>query len=357
MKLALGALAILVVLVVIGAVGLVAHRAWRQHEEARDWRITSPNGIQDGRFVRINGREEWVTLRGENRDNPVILFLHGGPSEANSPFVGFYRPFEKDYVFVQWDQPGAGKTYIRAGSRQPKLTLDGMADDGIAVAEQLRDTLHKPRIILIGQDWGAFLGLQMIRKRPDLFQAFVGTGQAVSWLGEQAPQYQYTLRRAAAAHDQKTLDGLGKIGPPPYRSLAAYRKFGDYFGAYWSHQDLAAVQQLKVSLYLSPELSWSEMFGWAKALRSGEETLTPVMMGIDLRTADRRFPVPVFFIQGADDLITPASMVADYEASLQAPATRLDVVPGAGHMVMWQQPAAFLALLRQDLELASAAAR
>lgn len=355
MKLLYGALAVLAALVVIGAGGLVAHRAWYQHELAHRWRITSPHGVQDARFVRINGREEWITIRGEDRDKPVILFLHGGPSEANSPFVGFYRPFETDYVFVQWDQPGAGLTYIRAGGRQPRLTLEGMAGDGVAVAERLQALFHK-KIILIGQDWGGLVGLQMIKSRPDLFQAFIGTGQAVSWLGEQTPQYEDTLRRARAAHDRKTLDGLGEIGPPPYRTLADYRRFGDDFQPYWSPEDLAAPNQLKGALYLSPELSIPEMFGWAKGLRSGEQILTPVLMSIDLRQEDSRFSVPVFFIQGADDRITPSSLVAGYLARVQAPVKRLDVVNGAGHMVMWQRPQAFLPLLKRDLELASSVA-
>jgi pimeloyl-ACP methyl ester carboxylesterase len=357
MKLVVKALAALAVLVVIGVGALVAHRAWRQHELAREQRITSVNGIDDGRFLRVNGMDEWVTLRGENRDNPVVLFLHGGPSEANSPFVGFFRPFEKDYVFVQWDQPGAGKTFIRAGARRPKLTLEGIADDGVAVAERLQAMFHGRRIILVGQDWGGLVGLEMIRKRPDLFEAFFGTGQIVSWLGEQTPQYEGTLRRAAAAQDQKTLDGLAKVGAPPYRSLVAYRRFGDYFEPYKSRQDQAAVGRLRAALYFSPQLSWPQMFGWGKALRSGEDELTPTLMDIDLRKADSRFQVPVFFIQGADDSITPTSMIAAWLPGVQAPAKHLDVVPGAGHMVMWEKPQAFLALMSQDLKLASTTAR
>lgn len=353
MKIVAVGLMIVAAILLVGAGGLAAHRGWRQHQLSRAWRITSPNGIEEGRYLDINGRPEWITIRGEDRRKPVVLFLHGGPSEANSPFVGLFRPFEKDYVFVQWDQPGAGKTYIRAGKHQPTLTLDGIADDGIAVAAQLRDLLHAPKIILIGQDWGGLVGLEMIRKRPDLFETFVGTGQIVSWLGEQQPQYESTLRQAASAHDQKTLDGLKRIGPPPYRSLEAYRRFGDYFEPYKFGEDVAAEGQLRRALYLSPELSWPEMFGWARALRSGEDTLTPVMMGIDLRAADRRFLVPVFFIQGEADSITPTTMVADYLATVQAPMKRLDTVPGAGHMVIWQNPEAFLTLLKDDLKRAA----
>jgi hypothetical protein len=47
--------------------------------------------------------------------------------------------------------PGVGKAYIKAGSHQPKLTVESMAADGITVPEHLRNELHRPKIILIGQ--------------------------------------------------------------------------------------------------------------------------------------------------------------------------------------------------------------
>jgi pimeloyl-ACP methyl ester carboxylesterase len=340
----------LVALAIAGAGGIIAYRAFWHHRLTHEWQITTPNGIDVARFVNVGGREEWITIRGEDRSNPPILFLHGGPSEANSPLVSLFRPFEKDFVFAQWDQPGAGMTYMRAGKDQPKLTLDSMADDGIAVAERVSRIAHRQKVILIGQDWGGLLGLKMIEKRPDLFQAFVGTGQVVSWLGEQQPQYEYTKNRAAAAHDQATLDGLNKLGPPPYRSLAAYRRFGEYFERYKPLQDQQSEQMLRIALLRSPRLTFPEVFKWVKALRTGEEQLTPVLMNTDLRNGPNKFAVPIYFIQGADDIITPTSLVSGYLAGVQAPAKRVDTVPGAAHMVMWQHPTEFISLLKQDLQ-------
>src|ERR1700681_4593789 len=116
MKVARRILSALAALVVLAVIAALSYRAIWQHRIANAVKITSPNGIDEAKFIEVNGAEEWITIRGENKNNPVILFLHGGPSEANSPFVKFYTPFEKEFVFVQWDQPGAGKTYIRAGS-------------------------------------------------------------------------------------------------------------------------------------------------------------------------------------------------------------------------------------------------
>ena len=351
MKIVRGILFALATLVVLAVVVAFSYRARWQRRIANTTRITSPSGIDEAKFIEVNGAEEWITIRGVNKDNPIILFLHGGPSEANSPFVEFYTPFEKDFVFVQWDQPGAGKTYVRAGSHQPKLTIESMAGDGIAVSEYVRNELHKPEIILIGQDWGGVLGVRMIAQRPDLFTAFVGTGQIVGMLGTQEALYGYALSHATASHDEKMLAALKQVGPPPYNTLEQYGQFQDCCrNPFWPLDDIAGINRMKGVLVVSPSLSIAEVYGWTKGLRSGEKELDRMLMTMeDLRKTDTAFFVPVFFIQGEDDNVTPTSLVADYVLKIRAPAKKLDIVPGAGHFVMWTHPNEFLNFLREDL--------
>lgn len=349
MRRVLLALALVLVFVIIAALAL---RAVWQHRIADTVRIDSANGINEAKFIKVHGAEEWITIRGDNKDNPVILFLHGGPSEANSPFVDFYTPFEKNYVFVQWDQPGAGKTYIAAGNHQQKLTIDSMAADGITVAQYVEGELHKPKIVLIGQDWGGLLGVRMIEQRPALFSAFVGTGQIVSMYGAQNVQYQTALSRATANHDQKMLEALHKGGPAPYRTLDSYGAFQDCCrNPFWPADDIAAISRMKGALMVSPSLSISEAYGWTRGLRTGEQQLDTMLLmtGLDLRKKQTAFSVPVFFIQGENDNVTPTSLVADYISTIVAPAKKLDVVPDAGHFVIWTHPVEFLDRLGQDL--------
>ncbi len=355
MKIVRGILLVLVALAVLVVVVAFSGRAVWQHRIANAVKITSPNGIDEAKFIEVNGAKEWITIRGDNKDNPVILFLHGGPSEANSPFVELYTPFEKDFVFVQWDQPGAGKTYIKAGSHQPKLTIESMAADGIAVAEYLENELHKPKIILIGQDWGGVLGIRMIEQRPDLFAAFVGTGQIVGMASTQDALYQYALSHATEAHDEKMLAALKQLGPPPYNTLEQYGQFQDCCrNPFWPLDDVAAINRMKGVLVVSPSLSIAEVYGWTKGLRTGEVELDTLLMTMeDLRKTDTAFSVPVFFIQGEDDNVTPTSLVADYVSKVQAPAKKLDIVPGAGHLVIWTHPDEFLNFLREDVRSAS----
>lgn len=355
MKLVRWAVLVIAGLIVLVVVAALCSRAYAQHRIAEKLKISSPNGIDEAKYIDVNGAREWITIRGQNRENPVILFLHGGPAEANSEFAELYLPFEKNYVFAQWDQPGAGMTYIKAGDHQPELTLDGAARDGVAVAEYLRRELHQPKIILIGQDWGGVVGIRMIEKRPDLFSAFVGTGQIVGMKATQEVLYHYAMTHATDTHDEKMLAALKQVGPPPYRTLDAYGQFQDCCrNPFWPPDDVAGINRLRGLLVVTPSLSISQAYGWYKALRTDEVKLDEFTFKMeDLRDTDASFSVPVFFIQGEADNVTPTSLVADYVAKIQAPVKRLDVVPAAGHFVMWTHAAAFLDYLNADVRSAS----
>jgi pimeloyl-ACP methyl ester carboxylesterase len=159
--------------------------------------------IDESAFVRIGGIDQWVALQGGNRLNPAILFLHGGPAEAPSPFLDQFGPWTRDFTVLSWDQRGAGRTYGRNGDSTPDLTLDRLVDDAIEVAEYLRARLSQRKVILVGQSWGSMLGVHVLKRRPDLFHAFVGTGQFVSVASTLPDRVRWTREQAGKAGDQR----------------------------------------------------------------------------------------------------------------------------------------------------------
>jgi pimeloyl-ACP methyl ester carboxylesterase len=164
-------------LVLLACTGL-ALRAHRQHVIARTIAIRTPNGIDERMYVNIGGIDQWVQIRGQNRNNPVILCLHGGPGGSWIAQTTVFLPWEKDFTVVQWDQRGTGKTLETTGPTiADAMSTDHMTQDGIEVSEFVRNHLHKDKIILLGFSWGSLLGVHMAKQRPDLFYAYVGTGQ------------------------------------------------------------------------------------------------------------------------------------------------------------------------------------
>src|SRR6185503_13119198 len=102
--------------------------------------LAAPNSINarpinDVGYVSIGGIDQWVAIQGGDRANPVILYLHGGPGEAQSPFLDMFKPWLADFTVVNWDQRGAGKTYEKNGDATPDVTLDREVADAIALTE------------------------------------------------------------------------------------------------------------------------------------------------------------------------------------------------------------------------------
>ncbi|WP_153043293.1 alpha/beta fold hydrolase, partial [Bacillus cereus] len=156
-------------------------RKRNQSKNAKELQINTPNSIIEGYYVKIGGIDQWITIRGENRNNPVLLLIHGGPASTYSIFSPLLRSWEKHFVIVQWDQRGAGKTFGKNGKEgSGTVTFNRRAQDGVEVAEYLRDKLGHRKVILIGSSVGSLIGIMMAKLRPDLFYAYVGTDQNAS---------------------------------------------------------------------------------------------------------------------------------------------------------------------------------
>jgi pimeloyl-ACP methyl ester carboxylesterase len=197
---------------------------------ARTFPALAPERVDEEMFVRIGGIEQWITIKGDDHNNPVVLFLHGGPGDALSPFAdAMFAGWEKDFTLVQWDQRGAGRTYGKSGpSIEPTMTVKRMADDGVEVAQFLLKRLNKKKIIIAGGSWGSILGIYMAHARPDLFYAYVGSAQLVNIRKNDAASYARVVELARASGDEQAITALTKIGPPPWSSLKSwpvYRKW------------------------------------------------------------------------------------------------------------------------------------
>jgi pimeloyl-ACP methyl ester carboxylesterase len=330
--------------------GLV-YRAWYQHQAGKALMVSKTNGIDEAMFVPIGGSLQWITIRGRDRNNPVVLMLHGGPGVTNSGFVISFVPWEKDFTIVQWDQPGAGRTFEQAGREFPTgLTIENMVAAGVAVAEFLKTHLHKDRIILLGWSWGSVLGVHMAQAHPELFSAYVGTGQVVNMQAGEAIVYARVLAAARAKGNRRAIQELESIGPPPYQTqaeLGTQRKWASKLSG-----DASPIVQLAKLVLFAPRTSFGNTWSYISGvLASQNHFLGPNMEGelmrVDLADGNRDFGIPVFVFQGADDDFTPAQLVGPYVDSIRAPQKQLVLIAGAGHDALITKSDEFLELLVQ----------
>ena len=126
------------------------------------------DGIDETGFVKIGGIDQWIAIQGRSVRNPVILFLHGGPGEAQSPFLEDFVTWQRDFTVVNWDQRGAGKTYEKNGKATPDVTMARLTDDAVEIARYVLAKLGQTKLILLGQSFGTALGLLVARRAPVL---------------------------------------------------------------------------------------------------------------------------------------------------------------------------------------------
>ena len=138
------------------------------------------NSIAKLESVDLNTRSEWISIRGQNKKNPVLLFLAGGPGGSQMAAVRHeLSELEKHFVVVVWDQPGSGKSYSVGNEN---LTVNTYIEDGLALTEYLRNQFKQEKIYLVGESWGSTLAIFLASKSPDYYHAIIGTGQmAVSY--------------------------------------------------------------------------------------------------------------------------------------------------------------------------------
>ncbi|HXM44508.1 MAG TPA: alpha/beta hydrolase [Bryobacteraceae bacterium] len=313
---------------------------------ARDYAVATSNGIDEANYVKIGGLEQWITIRGEERNNPVLLLLHGGPGDATNPwgYAGF-RTWMKYFTVVQWDQRGAGRTFGRNGAAAAStITIERMVQDGVELAELLSKKLQKNKIVLVGHSWGSILGIFMAKARPELFYAFVGTGQVADPRRNYAAAYAALVERASRDGNSRALQELNEVGPPPYKDgkgFAIQRKWSNLFeGA-----DVFLASTLGFAL-TAPGYSLGDVNDWFEGQGVSAEHLVPQTSALDPKLLGGEFAVPVFVIQGAEDFTTPTSLAQTYLNSLHAPRKAFATIGGAGHFAVFTKQDVFLKELR-----------
>ncbi|MEJ7806486.1 MAG: alpha/beta hydrolase, partial [Telluria sp.] len=172
--------------------------------------------VNEEGYVKIGGIEQWLAIKGGDCSNPVILMVHGGPGNPNTIFAQLpYAAWEKEYTIVQWDQRGAGRTFMRnPGTADGVLTIAGLAADGVEVAAFTARHLNQKKVVLFGGSWGSALSVHIAKLRPELFAAYLSTGQLVHGRENETDSYRKLLALARAANDAKSIAAMEALGAP-----------------------------------------------------------------------------------------------------------------------------------------------
>jgi pimeloyl-ACP methyl ester carboxylesterase len=314
-------------------------------------RIVAPTGIQDTYKTKIGGIDQWLSVRGQDRANPIILFVHGGPASPLMPTMWqFQRPIEEYFTVVNWDQRGAGKTF---GETEPASISDTIhipryVDDAIEVAEHIRAKYRQRKLILMGHSWGTVVGMGAALKRPDLFHAYVGIGQNVNTRENERISFEFGLAQAKARNNAEAIKEMESIAPYPgdqpitRERIIIARKWPQHYGG------LSAYRSESPYFYKASLLSAEYEAKDRAAINDGNVftlgRILPEFLNVDY-TGVREFPLPVVMFMGRHDYTTPSAPTAKWLDAVKAPYKQAVWFERSSHMIPWEEPGKMLVSL------------
>jgi pimeloyl-ACP methyl ester carboxylesterase len=319
-------------------------------------RVVSDNGVERLETVRIGGIDQAVSIRGNDRRNPVLLMLHGGPGWVAMPTSWYFqRGWEEYFTVVQWDQRGAGKTYVAndPAAVTATMTRERMIADAEEMVAWLRREFGKDRIFVLGHSWGSYLGVELAQRRPDWLHAYIGIGQISNAPESERMGWRWTLQQAERDGNAAAVAELQALAPyavgnapVPLQQLFQQRKWLNHYGGMVHNRRGGDAEAAGVRL--SPEYTDADVAGIWKGNDFSMQHLLSGALTLDL-TGRRRFQTPVFLFLGRHDHNVSSELAAAWFDTITAPDKQLIWFEQSAHEVMIEEPGKTLLTLVQQV--------
>lgn len=308
-------------------------------------------------YVEINGVQEGMFIQSKDLQNPVLLFVHGGPGMPEYWLAQRYpTDLEEHFTVVWWDQRGAGLSY-NPGIPPETMTTEQFVADTLEVTRYLISRFDQEKIYLLGHSWGSYIGIQAAAQAPELFYVYIGMGQITNQLQSEQLAYEYALTQFTAIGDQTMVEKLQAAPPTLTVPLPAdYEAFRD---EYMHEAGIGTTHEMR-SVFTGIFLPSWQFRGYTLAekinlwrgkvySRSSDFGLWESMLTTDLTQQVTEMEIPVYFLHGQYDFTCAYPLAEAYFDKLRAPMKGFYTFEYSAHSPLFEEPEKALIILLEDV--------
>ncbi|HTI41015.1 MAG TPA: alpha/beta hydrolase [Vicinamibacterales bacterium] len=297
-------------------------------------------GVDEMGYVQLGGVDQWVTIRGEDLSNPLLICLHGGPGFPEAWLQRYFNAvLEKSFTIVYWDQRGAGRSFT-PGMAKSSMTVEQFISDLDQLVDFVCRRVGQRKVVLFGHSWGSALGMLYAGRFPEKVSVYVGGAQIGDWAAAESASYALTLAEAERSNNRKALNALRTIGPPPYPASSVFTE------RTWSQ---------RLDGQLGPAMLWNMtrialsgpepvLFNLRRTMRGFRFSMDAMWAEVSTLNLTKLVPtlrMPVFFFLGRrDHWVVPDTSVTYFNA-LTAPEKTLVWFERSGHEMFADEPDKF----------------
>lgn len=297
--------------------------------------------------VNLGNLDQWILVRG-NEDNPIILFLHGGPGLPMMPFhQHFQSELEEKYLVVHWDQRGTGKSFSDDIPKE-SMNFQQILSDAYDLIQLLKQRFKKEKIYLAGHSWGTILGIHLIDLFPEDFYSLISIGQVVSFSKSLEISHKFAIKKAKEQKCEDAVKELLEIGEPPFVEdiklsviLRNVARFGGKMHTEISFPSIAKQCE---------EYTEADIKNIPKGLDFSDKYLWNEIIATNIMDKLLTFKVPIYFFCGRYDYLTPTDLIEEYCTKINAPFKRVIIFENSAHYPYVEEPKEFSEAIIKVLE-------
>lgn len=339
---------LLIFAVITAAIGARNYQ-WIMHS------VKSKNGIEEEGYIELGGQEQYYVIRGEDSENPVIIWIHGGPASPDTMETFYFSNYLKEkYTVVAWNQRGCGRTYFKNKDKYPNndtATFQQIQEDLDELVDYVRERFGQDKVILVGHSFGTMVGSKYAITHPEKVSKYIGVGQ-MGALGSDLYAYNDALEKAVkqgadTSELEQALSAYQK--EPTIENMLALRSLADLY-----HQ-VPMTRNYILDACISPYMGVDDIRWYLLQLNLEKfvllnSSLFDYINEEDIYAYGTEFRVPVGFISGSCDWVTPVDCTKDYYDTIEAPNKQMELIEDWGHTVPMENPKEFADVLMDLLD-------
>lgn len=309
--------------------------------------VRSGNGIEEEGYVELCGQKQYCLIRGENVNNPVMIWIHGGPASPDTMETYTLSNYLKDdYTVIAWNQRGCGRTYYKNKDIDPyneTATFEQAQADLDALVDYACDRFQQQKVILAGHSYGTMVGSKYAIDHPEKVAAYIGVGQ-MGAAGSEIYAYEDALSIANENGDNTEAMAAAYEKYQEDASLENMLALRNYVAHY--HMPEKKSNYIWTAL-TSPYLGVYDVLWFGKQIGNFSDftelnrQLFDYISSEDVYAYGTTFQIPVGFISGSCDWVTPVKYTEDYYHAITAPKKEMRLIDGWGHTVPQENPKEF----------------
>ena len=292
--------------------------------------------------INYNDNKYYLRIRTMDINNPVVLFLHGGPGTPDRAQTMHYQsPLADNFTLVAFDQFGAGLAYDK---KKPDITKEKAIEDIRNVVAYLKERFNKEKVIFVGHSFGTQLSIWYLQQYSSDVQVFVGIGLAVENVEGESISYEWCLEQAKLKNDKSSIRTLEKIGHPEdskYKSsndLIKERNVLNKMGGF-IHEGGKPYWQYLLTHDVPMILREYGLCGAIKYIKGLNSSLNTSLAAInpDFMNTAKSIDIPVYLTLGKYDHVCAAELGIRWYNQVEAPEKKLIIFEHSGHCPQWEE--------------------